>query len=62
MEKTNQLIILLLNFHLFIVGIFCYAYLGYIKIKGELTSLNKTQTKIYKVLKKNKKIKDEIKK
>ena len=60
MEITNPLILFLLNFQLFIFSIFCFAYAGYIRIKGELTSLNNIQNKIYEVLKKNNSIKDEI--
>ena len=62
METTNLLILFLVNIQLSIFGIVCYAYEGYIKIKGELTSLNETQNKIYEVLKKNNSIKDEIEK
>jgi len=62
MEITNQLILFLLNFQLFIFGIFCYACEAYTKIKSELTLLNETQNKRYKVLKKNNSIKDEIEK
>jgi len=62
MEITNQLIPLLL--HLMCLSLLYFVILIHVllRLKGELTSLNETQNKIYKVLKKNNSIKDEIEK